>query len=177
MSNIPTGLVYLNLLQRNGAEVSYSSVFRSTMVLQDFQFLDDEIFAEIKNFGEDSLPQIKSETFIVTVEDYANSFPNCQSISIRPTKVNGVDYPSNAKRIVIPFESILGINPVYTNPFLSSPVNIYALTGVVNDSVPNVYEVPYSLYELWYYIKNCEFPPTPPYYNGKVLGGDLFLNL
>lgn len=168
-SFIPLGLNYVNVRRRQGILSDYEIVVSKNMCLSEFMIIDDFVQVNVKNFGQAHPQNYTSEVYIVLLLENRNTYI-CTGITITPLLINNVVY--TGAPVFIPFTSIAGILP---NGSLS---DIYAFTDIINKQITHKYTVNYSVYALWYYIKNCQFPPHP--YSGggsDALGGDSFLSL
>jgi hypothetical protein len=148
-SNIPVGLNYVDVRRRAGVLSSYEMVVSKGMCLTDFYLIDDWLQVQVKNFGQIGVT-FKSEVYILKCLQSKSDFECCESFSIVPITKNGIPYTGD--EIEIDFDLIVSILPTGRHAL------IYASTNPIQKQIPDIYEVGFSVTELWEYIYSCSCP-------------------
>lgn len=161
MSNFPVGLNYAKVIRRQGLIGNYEIVLRNNVVINNFTLLTEIrkseqvtfVQTQVRQFGQIiSQQNFQSEVYIFQLLENKSVYDMCWDFAITPIKINGVEYSGD--EIEIMFEDIVGIYPSSDNPEFSL---IYACTNPIQKQTPVIYEVGYSVLELWDYIKTCSF--------------------
>lgn len=151
MKNIPKGLNYVKLVRKVGVLVNYYIVLKDTMVGDGFYLIDDFIQANIKNFGQ-APTEISGEVYIFQLKEARSVFDMCHDFEIVPISIDGVPY--NGDALLIEFDDIVAMLPSGKGEW----TKIYATTNPIERQTPVVYEVGFTVDELWDYIDKCAMP-------------------
>jgi protein tyrosine phosphatase len=136
--------------KRNGADYERQIVILSKLVIESFDIDDDRKQLSVKNFGQVS-NQLSLDILVATISDSQSTAGECSGLPIEPTYKNGKPYDGD--EVTIPFSKIAMVEYLE-----AEKIYVYGFTNTINTQTPDKYLVEKSLSDIWYYIKNCEYP-------------------